>query len=193
MSNNPGSITLFKGPMFSGKTESLLKRVHKEEVVRKRSCVFIKYAKDSRYNVGYEEIRSHGQNMRSDVIPVLSLSQLEDVTEYRNRLTQAAVVAIDEGQFYPDLVEFCERMAQCGKEVLVSALSSKFDRNPWEKVAQLEAKADFIKVKYAWCTEQGCGRNTLFTMRTIADKSEVIIGAGESYTPRCREHHHIIG
>ena len=45
-----GEIQLILGPMFSGKTTELLRRIRRFQVA-KRECVVLKYAKDTRYNV----------------------------------------------------------------------------------------------------------------------------------------------
>jgi hypothetical protein len=38
------------------------------------------------------------------------------------------VVGIDEGQFFPDLLSFCETVANAGKVVVVAALDGTFQR-----------------------------------------------------------------
>lgn len=38
------------------------------------------------------------------------------------------VVGIDEGQFFPDLMPFCEAAANAGKIVIVAALDGTFQR-----------------------------------------------------------------
>jgi thymidine kinase len=38
------------------------------------------------------------------------------------------VLGIDEGQFFPDIVSFCEDMANAGKLVIVAALDGTFQR-----------------------------------------------------------------
>ena len=41
-------------------------------------------------------------------------------------LREFDVIGIDEGQFFPDLVPWCEQMANRGKIVLVAALDGTF-------------------------------------------------------------------
>lgn len=41
------------------------------------------------------------------------------------------VVSIDEGQFFPDVVEFAERCANAGKVVIIAALDGDFRRKPF--------------------------------------------------------------
>lgn len=46
---NDGEIQLILGPMFSGKSTELLRRIRRYTVA-KRKCAVIKYNKDSRYH-----------------------------------------------------------------------------------------------------------------------------------------------
>ena len=41
------------------------------------------------------------------------------------------VIAIDEGQFFPDIVDFSEELANKGKVVIVAALDGTFQRKPF--------------------------------------------------------------
>ena len=42
-----------------------------------------------------------------------------------------------EGQFFPDLPEFCEALLAAGKTVLVAALDGDFRRRPFGRVLEL--------------------------------------------------------
>ena len=54
-----------------------------------------------------------------------SCSTLADIGE---QWREYDVVGIDEGQFFPDLHEFCETAANAGKVVVVAALDGTFQR-----------------------------------------------------------------
>ena len=47
------------------------------------------------------------------------------------------VVGIDEGQFFPDVVEFCDEAANLGKTVVVAALDGTFERKPFGNIVSL--------------------------------------------------------
>ena len=47
------------------------------------------------------------------------------------------VIGIDEGQFFADLVGWCESMANKGKIVLVAALDGTFQRKPFYYILSL--------------------------------------------------------
>ena len=66
-------------------------------------------------------VSTHDQQML-EATPCLRLSELE--SSWRDY----DVIGIDEGQFFPDLIPFCEAAANAGKTVLVAALDSTFQR-----------------------------------------------------------------
>jgi thymidine kinase len=53
------------------------------------------------------------------------------------RLDDYDVVGIDEGQFYPDLVEMVDQFLRLGKVVVVSALDGDFRRKPFGRILEL--------------------------------------------------------
>lgn len=46
-------------------------------------------------------------------------------------------MAIDEGQFFTDIVEFSEEMADLGINVLIAALDGTFQRKPFGNIINL--------------------------------------------------------
>lgn len=61
------------------------------------------------------------------------------------------VLGIDEGQFYNDVVEFCEMASQAGKIVIVSALGGTSNRVGFNSILDLVPKAEKIKQLHAIC------------------------------------------
>ena len=51
-----------------------------------------------------------------------------ELNEIKQKAKKYGVIGIDEGQFFPDIVEFCEEMANAGKTVIVAALDGTFQR-----------------------------------------------------------------
>src|SRR3974390_3299688 len=90
ITGNVGWIEVVCGPMFSGKSEELIRRLRRSLIARKRVQVF-KPIIDDRYSAN--EIVSHGDlRMKSEVISEASeiLTRLDWRTE---------VVGIDEANF----------------------------------------------------------------------------------------------
>lgn len=178
-----GSIELICGPMFSGKTTKLLSRLN-IRTIAKQKCLLIKYNEDTRYSV--EKVVSH-DGVSKD-IPTMVLGKLSDLNEalfmkeiYTN---DYEVIGIDEGQFFPDLVEYAEKFANSGKKVFVAALNGKFNREPWDQVSKLMPKCEYIAKCYAICTS--CGDNADFSKRTSNSTEEKEIGGTDKYQASCR-------
>ena len=87
-----GSIDMIIGPMFSGKTTELMKRVRRH-LAATRKCLLIKYKGDIRY--GQEAVLSTHDQLHMAAKSVATLGEVE------NAVWHYDVVAIDEGQFFP--------------------------------------------------------------------------------------------
>lgn len=165
-----GKIKLILGPMFSGKSTRLLNTVKKYQYKKMRT-VLVKYGSNT------EKIVTHEQ-VQSDALACFTLKeQVEGLIKYD-------VIGIDEGQFFPDLVEQCEYLCNKGRIVIVSALSGNFKMEPFHNVSKLISKADEIKLLKAYCYY--CKKSAGFTLRTIRSDSEILIGSAESYKPVCK-------
>ncbi|XP_028912821.1 thymidine kinase, cytosolic isoform X3 [Ornithorhynchus anatinus] len=116
-SKTRGQIQVILGPMFSGKSTELMRRVRRFQIAQYK-CLVIKYAKDVRYGHSFS---THDRN----TMEALPACVLRDVTQ---DALGVAVIGIDEGQFFPDTVEFSEAMANAGKTVIVAALDGTFQR-----------------------------------------------------------------
>ena len=124
-----GSIALIFGPMFSGKSSELQRRLRRFTVAKKR-CLLLKYSGDTRYD-------SHGEGAVTHdrlAMPAVPVSRLADVPA--ELLDDAEVVGIDEGSFLPDIVEFCEAQANLGKVVIVATLDGTFQRKVFGRVCE---------------------------------------------------------
>ena len=53
------------------------------------------------------------------------------------RALQHDVVAIDEGQFFPDVAVVAEELANAGVVVIVAALDGTFQRKPFGNILEL--------------------------------------------------------
>ncbi|KAG1941737.1 thymidine kinase [Pimephales promelas] len=153
-----GQIQIIFGPMFSGKSTELMRRVRRFQVAQ-YSCLLIKYAKDTRYSE--TGMATHDKNMM-DAVPA---SLLRDV---RSRALQACVIGIDEGQFFPDTVEFCEEMANMGKTVIVAALDGTFQRKPFGNILNLVPLAESVVKLNAVCMQ--CFKEAAYTKRLGSEK-----------------------
>jgi thymidine kinase len=97
---------------------------------------------------------------------ILSLRNL--LTVSINRLYCTFPIGIDEGQFFPDIVEFSEKMANLGKTVMVAALDGTFQRKGFASVLELVPLAEHVVKLTAVC--MNCFGEGSYTKRISADK-----------------------
>ena len=177
-SKNEGRIVLILGPMFSGKSTRLIEVIRKYTYKAKKT-IMIKYSGDQRYS-DKSEVVTH-DFIKYDSINCCNLKDSMDV------LKRYDVVGIDEGQFFPDLVEVCEELALLKKIVIIAALNGDFRMEPFPVIAKIISKADKIKLLKAYCFN--CHKDAKFSLRIVQSNETVLIGAGEAYKPACRECH----
>ncbi len=96
-----------------------------------------------------------------------------------------AYVAIDEGQFYPDLIEFSEQAANLGVHVMIAALDATFQRKPFGSICELLPMAEKVTKLTAIC--EFCGKEASFSKRIVKSQEVELIGGEESYKPVCRK------
>jgi len=173
-----GTIELILGPMFSGKSTELLRRLQRQEIARRR-CILFKYSHDQRYDA-IDRVSTHDLRWRTAVPCVTLQEHLQEALEYN-------VIGIDEGQFFADLVEVCEQLANAGKNVIVAALDGDFRRKPFGRTLELVPLAeDVVKLK-AVCTD--CLATAAFSKRLVAQTQQELIGGVGSYSAACRRCH----
>ncbi len=171
-----GWIEVICGPMFSGKSEELIRRVTRVQIARIPVQTF-KPALDTRYATA--EVVSHSR-LTVEAIPVSSAADLLRAVD-----DATAVVGIDEAQFFDlDLVEILERLAGAGKQVIVAGLDTDYLRRPFEPIPTLAGRAEFVTKMLAVCHR--CGGPGLFTQRIVRSDDLVVLGAQGTYEARCR-------
>jgi len=106
------------------------------------------------------------------------------------------VVAIDEVQFFADpIVDIVQELANQGYRVIVAGLDLDFRGEPFGPMPKLLSIAEQLTKLQAVCTI--CGSPASRTQRLINGKPAsyydpvIMVGAEESYEPRCRHHHEI--
>ena len=163
---NMGWIEVVVGPMFSGKSEELIRRLRLAEIARQRVQIF-KPAIDERYAAN--EITSHsGLGIASDNI--LKASEILDKLQPRTE-----VIGIDEAQFLGDeVVEVCTKLANLGKRVIVAGLDTDYRGRPFEPMPRL----------LAICVR--CGNPAVHTQRLTESEELIEVGAMGMYEARCR-------
>lgn len=182
-----GCIEVVCGPMYSGKSEELIRRIRRAEIAKQKVQVF-KPTIDDRYDK--QDIVSH----RGDKIQGIPVSRSEDILNYLDEDTE--VIGIDEVQFFDDgIIKIVNQLADNNKRVIVAGLDTDFRGEPFNVMPQLMAIAEFVDKITAICMK--CGNPATKTQRLIdgkpADYNDpiVLIGAKESYEARCRNCHEV--
>jgi thymidine kinase len=171
-----GWIEVICGPMFSGKSEELIRRVTRSRIARIPVQTF-KPVVDTRF--ADRQVVSHSA-MRVEAIPV---PDSQDLLRAVDEAT--VVVGVDEAQFFDlGLVEACEALAAAGKQVIVAGLDLDFLRRPFEPIPTLCGRAEYVTKMLAVCHR--CGGPGLFTQRTVRSDDLVVLGAEGAYEARCR-------
>ena len=175
---NEGRLVLILGPMFSGKSTRLIEIIRKYTYKAKKT-IMIKYFADKRYSEK-SEVVTH------DLIKYDSMD-CKNLGDSFEILKNYDVIGIDEGQFFPDLVDICEKLVLLKKIVIIAALNGDFRMEPFPVISKSISKADKIKLLKAYCFN--CHKDAKFSLRIVQSNETVLIGAGEAYKPACRECH----
>jgi len=180
---NKGSLEIICGPMFSGKSEELIRRLRRAQIA-KLNVLTCKHSLDDRFTI--ECIISHDGNK-------LEAEAIEDVHEMLKlgRDEQIDVVGIDEVQWFDKKIipVICE-LVENGKRVIVAGLDLDFRGIPFGQMPILLSIADKVTKLLAICTN--CGKEANFSQRMINNKPAkfddpvILVGATESYQARCR-------
>jgi thymidine kinase len=175
------------GPMFSGKTEELIRRIRRVEYARMRAIVF-KPEIDTRYDK--EMIVSHSEQKINSIV----VNNAQRIRAYLSSCTQPFhVVGLDEVQFFDkDVVYLCEDLVSAGIRVIVAGLCQDFLGRPFGPMPELLAHADIVTKLWAVCMK--CGAPASKSQRLIhpgqqKDDAQVLIGTASGYEARCRACH----
>lgn len=173
---NSGWIEAICGPMFSGKSEELIRRIRRASIARKRVQVF-KPAIDTRYSEA--EIVTHADGrMRSE-----SVASAGEIIAKLDPETQ--VVGVDEANFFgPELVQLADQLASAGKQVIIAGLDTDFLGRPFPPMPDLLAIAESITKTLAVCMR--CGAPAKHSQRLVESEELILVGAAGSYEARCR-------
>ena len=179
-----GWLEVVCGPMFSGKSEEMIRRLRRAEIAGQRVVIF-KPRIDDRYDAA--DVVSHA-GIRMRAVPV------DGVAELQERARGFDVVGIDEAQFFEhEIVAAALGLADGGARVIAAGLDQDFRRLPFGPMPGLLAHAEFVDKLQAVCHRCGGGATT--TQRLVDGRpapysgATIVVGANEQYEARCRDCH----
>lgn len=171
-----GWIEVIAGPMFSGKSEELIRRITRYRIARVPVQAF-KPRLDTRY--ADTQVVSHS----SHSVDAESVADSDELL--RSVQERTVIVGIDEGQFFDDkLVDVCEHLAGLGKQIIVAGLDLDYMGRPFGAIPTLMTRAEYVSKMLSVCHR--CGGPGMFTQRVIDSDELVVLGATDSYESRCR-------
>lgn len=177
-----GKVTKIMGCMFSGKSTELMRLVKRSEYGGVRVQVFTPKA-DTRSPKNSVESRDFGTRQAIEIENVFEIFTLLDPT--------TLLVAIDEVQFLPNIAEFCQQACLIGLDVIISGLDYTYEGKPFRIEGFgciLDIPAEETITLKAVCMQRGCGKDAIYTERTVKSKKLKIVGSTENYRAVCRQH-----
>ena len=183
---NTGYLELILGPMFSGKTSKLIE-VYKQCLFCSIPVTAINYAGDTRYSETM--ITTHDMQM----MPCIRGNSIRDILNGENgeqnmkHLIASDVVLVNEGQFFPDIVEYVREWVEaCGKRVYICGLDGDFERKTIGSLLDLVPMCDKIDKLTSLCSNCKNGTRAIFSYRITNEKAQIVIGTS-NYIPVCRK------
>ena len=178
-------LEIFVGPMFSKKTSRLID-IYKQYTFCNIPVEIINHCADTRYHDTM--LSSHDKVM----VPCIQTDKISDVWFNNNqqsdnhlKLKNAAVILINEAQFFGDLYDCVLDMLKENKRVYIAGLDGDFSRNKFGQILDLVPVCDKITKLTALCSMCKDGTLGIFSMRLTKETQQMVIGS-DNYIPVCR-------
>lgn len=183
-----GRLEVITGPMFSGKTSELIRRVEHAKVAKQEVQCF-KPVMEERY--GKEVLGSHDGRK----IPAENIHESLEILDKINEDTD--VVVVDEVNFMDGrAIGNLQSLANDGYRVIASGTEQTFRGTPFTPVSGLMAVADEVDKLQAVC--QVCGDSASMNQRLTeegkpahVEEETIKIGSNNIYEARCRHCHEV--
>src|SRR5258708_2080032 len=180
----PGRIEIITGPMFSGKSEELIRRLKRARIARQRVACY-KPDIDLRYH--RTAIASHSSQSHEAAVVTPTSERLREDLFATGKIDEVDVVGLDEVQFFDAaIIPLTLELVHLGKRVILAGLDTTFANEPFGSVPSLMALADEVTKLSAVCMV--CGAPAIHTQRLGQSQELVVVGAAGLYEARCRTH-----
>lgn len=192
-------LEVIVGPMFSGKTELLIARLHRALYARKRLRI-LKPAHDTRIQ-GFIAARAVNPDGTTEVTDKLSATMVRTEEDFWRIAgpEDYDVLAVDEAQFFPldeplrdslgwfgrAIRELLRRRRATPLRIIVAGLDMDFAENPFGPMPGLLALADSVDKLTGVCMV--CGSDAGYiSHRIVSDEAQLVVGDAGEYQVRCR-------
>lgn len=180
------TLEVITGPMFSGKSEELIRRLKRETYAEKKILI-IKPSTDTRSD-GIEARQKFGDKFSSsfkmEAIAIGSREEIENIFKQES----PQVLAVDEAQFFDSwFADFIsDILLEKNLRIICVGLDLDAWGNPFGIMPILMAMADNVKKETSICFN--CRKNLgTMTYKKIAGIGQVEVGDAELYESRCRD------
>ena len=178
-------LNILLGPMFSGKSTELIRRIRKYKTIKKKILI-ITHINDS-YRTNKSVIETH-DNVYEEAISLHRLRDIEKIPLFE----ESEMIFIEEGQFFEDIFDtsiwLVEEKNKC---VTIAGLDGTSCRKKFGKELGLldliPLADDYIKFR-GLCKFCNDGTESIFSLRITESTEEVLVGGEESYVGVCRKH-----
>lgn len=192
-------LEVIVGPMFAGKTERLISKLHRAQYARKRVRI-IKPAHDTRTQ-GFIASRAVNSDGTTEITDQLSAVKVHDEDEFWKivGLNKFDVLAVDEAHFFPldtpmkdclgwfgrAIRELLRQRCDTNLRIIVAGLDMDFAEEPFGPIPGLLAMADSVEKLTGVCMV--CGSDAGYiSHRIISDDRQLVVGDAGEYQVRCR-------
>ena len=195
-----GSLEIFYGAMFSGKTTHTILAATQEADTGAKT-LYINHSGDIRKTKGGElgKFTSHSSSLKSlsEDVDSVCTKLLKDVC-----VDDYEVIVIDEGNFYTDIYEtVLDWVDSRGKRVYLAALDGDSNKEFFGDVHKLNPKADKFRKLPGRClickeeyTKSGMPKPVPvvpapFSKRLVDNGNQECVGGADKFISVCRRHH----
>lgn len=192
-------LEVIVGPMFSGKTELLIARLHRALYARKRLRI-LKPAHDTRTQsfIAARAVNPDGTTEITDKLAATMVGSEQDFWRIAGP-DDYDVLAVDEAQFFPLDVPMKDSLGWFGRairdlmrrrratplRILVAGLDMDFAENPFGPIPGLLALADSVDKLTGVCMV--CGSDAGYISHRIGPgEAQLVVGDAGEYQVRCR-------
>jgi thymidine kinase len=182
-----GRLTIYAGPMMSGKTTALIAELQ-DSLEDGNRVLVIKPSIDNRFSD--EDVISHdGVSLQKHTGHFVHRIQTDSFPS-QELLTNIDVLLVDEIQFFgPHFPEKIEEVLLSGIDVIAVGLDLDSEGKPFKIMPELLSIANSVFKLVGICSV--CGEVTAtrtFRKLSASSTEQVLIGGAETYEPRCLTH-----
>lgn len=181
-----GFLKLLIGPMFAGKTSTLIAYATKYELAGLR-CTIINHSSDVRTcddRDGAAPTLGTHSGERASCVRATALADVDE--DDARAIANSHVLLINEAQFFDDVVPWVKaQVEEHGKIVFVSGLDGDYRREKFGNWLDLIPYADEVEKVRALCLicKQ---REAPFSLRHSANSNQHFVGGQNEYSAACR-------